>query len=70
MSSNIRSHQHLIGPVIMAGNPCWNIGTDAENGAPLPEIFHFNHCPACVKVIWYVAAAIRHFTLSTAAIGK
>jgi len=44
MASNIHSHQHLMGPALMAGVPHQNLGAYAENGVPSPEIFHFNHC--------------------------
>ena len=37
-TKHIHSHQHLMGPALMAG------GTHAENGVPSPQIFHFNHC--------------------------
>ena len=37
MASNIHSHQHLMGPALMAE------GAHAENGVPSPQIFHFNH---------------------------
>ena len=34
MASNIHSHQHLMGPALMAG-------AHTENGVPSPQIFHF-----------------------------
>jgi len=37
MASNIHAHQHLIGPVLVAGR------AHAENGVPSPQIFISNH---------------------------
>jgi len=43
MASNILSHQHLMGPAVMAGGTLKFKGR-AVNGVHAPQIFHFNHC--------------------------
>ena len=40
-ASNIYSHQHLMGPALMAG-------AHAKNGISSPQLFHLNHCYRCV----------------------
>jgi len=39
MVSNIHSHQHLMGPALMAGGSRWNLGAHAENGSSLTSDF-------------------------------
>ena len=51
MASNVHSHQHLMGPALMAGCPRWNLGAYAKNGVPLPQIFRFNHWVTPVGLI-------------------
>ena len=51
MASHVHSHQHLMGPALMAGCPRWNLGAYAKNGVPSPQIFRFNHWVTPVGLI-------------------
>jgi len=55
----------MMGPDLMAGG---QVGPQAENRVPSPQIFHFNHCPIApflfpslsllTQPIWTRAAAV------------